>query len=232
MKLLAKGADERYQSAAGLERDLDAVWPTGASAPHRRFPTWPERHARPVADPRELYRESARGRDPARRISTHASFRATPQLMLVSGYSGIGRSAVVNELHKVLVPLHGLFASGKFDQVQARHSVFDLGAGVSRSCAASPCQERRRAGGFARRVSGCAGAECTAHDRTDPRTEAHRRRAAAGPGARAATGAEPVPAGIRTFYWRASPARNIRWRCSSTICNGSMRRRSICWRIC
>ncbi len=36
--------------------------------------------------------------------------------MLVSGYSGIGKSAVVNELHKVLVPRRGLFASGKFDQ--------------------------------------------------------------------------------------------------------------------
>ena len=36
--------------------------------------------------------------------------------MLVSGYSGIGKSAVVNELHKVLVPPRGLFAAGKFDQ--------------------------------------------------------------------------------------------------------------------
>ena len=36
--------------------------------------------------------------------------------MLVSGYSGIGKSSVVNELHKVLVPPRGLFASGKFDQ--------------------------------------------------------------------------------------------------------------------
>lgn len=36
--------------------------------------------------------------------------------MLVSGYSGIGKSAVVNELHKVLVLPRGLFASGKFDQ--------------------------------------------------------------------------------------------------------------------
>ena len=36
--------------------------------------------------------------------------------MLVSGYSGIGKSAVVNELHKALVPPRGLFASGKFDQ--------------------------------------------------------------------------------------------------------------------
>ena len=36
---------------------------------------------------------------------------------MVSGaYSGIGKSSVVNELHKVLVPPRGLFASGKFDQ--------------------------------------------------------------------------------------------------------------------
>ena len=35
---------------------------------------------------------------------------------MVSGYSGIGKSSVVNELHKALVPSRGLFASGKFDQ--------------------------------------------------------------------------------------------------------------------
>jgi len=39
-----------------------------------------------------------------------------PELVLVSGYSGIGKSAVVNELHKALVPPRGLFASGKFEQ--------------------------------------------------------------------------------------------------------------------
>ena len=39
-----------------------------------------------------------------------------PELVLVSGYSGIGKSAIVNELHKPLVPPRGLFASGKFDQ--------------------------------------------------------------------------------------------------------------------
>ena len=38
------------------------------------------------------------------------------ELVLVSGYSGIGKSSVVNELHKALVPPRGLFASGKFDQ--------------------------------------------------------------------------------------------------------------------
>ena len=34
----------------------------------------------------------------------------------MSGYTGIGKSSVVNELHKALVPPRGLFASGKFDQ--------------------------------------------------------------------------------------------------------------------
>jgi predicted ATPase/transcriptional regulator with GAF, ATPase, and Fis domain len=39
-----------------------------------------------------------------------------PELVLVSGYSGIGKSSIVNELQPVLVPPRGLFASGKFDQ--------------------------------------------------------------------------------------------------------------------
>ena len=42
--------------------------------------------------------------------------QGTTELVLVSGYSGIGKSSVVNELHKVQVPPRGLFASGKFDQ--------------------------------------------------------------------------------------------------------------------
>src|SRR6201999_3312803 len=38
------------------------------------------------------------------------------ELVLVSGHAGIGKSSLVNELHKALVPPRGLFASGKFDQ--------------------------------------------------------------------------------------------------------------------
>src|SRR5262249_13890808 len=41
-----------------------------------------------------------------------------PELMLVCGYSGIGKSSVVHELHKALVPSRGLFASGKVDPNQ------------------------------------------------------------------------------------------------------------------
>src|SRR6185436_6430524 len=40
------------------------------------------------------------------------------RLVLVSGYSGIGKSSAVNELHKALLPSRGLFASGKYDQYE------------------------------------------------------------------------------------------------------------------
>ena len=88
----------------------------GGAAPHRRLPARRARHARPAADPREAVRARARDRDPARRLRPRRRRAATPELVLVSGYSGIGKSSVVNELHKVLVPPRGLFASGKFDQ--------------------------------------------------------------------------------------------------------------------
>jgi PAS domain S-box-containing protein len=116
MKLLAKTAEERYQTAAGIAGDL------------RRCLTEWEAHSR--IDPfrlgahdlsdRLLIPERLYGRE--REIEALiASFdrvvsHGTPELVLVPGYSGIGKSSVVHELHKVLVPPRGLFASGKFDQ--------------------------------------------------------------------------------------------------------------------
>jgi predicted ATPase/signal transduction histidine kinase len=116
MKLLAKTAEERYQTAAGVESDLRrclAEWES-----HRRVDPFPL-GAHDASD-RLLIPERLYGRE--REIETLlASFdrvviHGTPELMLVSGYSGIGKSSVVNELHKALVSSHGLYASGKFDQ--------------------------------------------------------------------------------------------------------------------
>src|SRR5262245_46040208 len=116
MNLLAKTAEERYQTAAGVESDLRrclAEWEL-----HGRIDLFPLcEHDTPdrLLIPEKLY-----GR--AREVETLlASFdrivkSGRPELVLVSGYSGIGKSAVVNELHKPLVPPRGLFASGKFDQ--------------------------------------------------------------------------------------------------------------------
>ena len=115
-KLLAKTAEERYQTAAGVEADLRrclAEWES-----HGRIDPFPP-GAHDARD-RLMIPEHIYGRE--REIDALlASFdrvvaQDTPELVLVSGYSGIGKSSVVNELHKVLVRPHGLFASGKFDQ--------------------------------------------------------------------------------------------------------------------
>ena len=116
MKLLAKAAEERYQSAAGLERDLRrclADWER-----QRRiddFPLGLNDTPDRLLIPETLY---GRRREVAILLAGFERIvqGGAPELILVSGYSGIGKSAVVNELHKVLVPLRGLFASGKFDQ--------------------------------------------------------------------------------------------------------------------
>ena len=116
MKLLAKTAEERYQTAAGVESDLRRClveWETGCRV--GEFPLGEHDTPDRLLIPEKLY-----GR--ASEIDTLlASFSrvvasGTSELVLVSGYSGIGKSSVVNELHKVLVPPRGLFVSGKFDQ--------------------------------------------------------------------------------------------------------------------
>src|SRR5262249_49815874 len=116
MKLLAKTAEERYQTAAGVESDLRrclAGWEGQRLI--AEFPLGEHDTPDRLQIPEKLY-----GR--AREVETLiAAFdrivkSGAPELVLISGYSGIGKSSVVNELHKVLVPPHGLFVSGKFDQ--------------------------------------------------------------------------------------------------------------------
>jgi PAS domain S-box-containing protein len=115
-KLLAKTAEERYQTASGVERDLRrclAGWQA-----NRRIdsflPGESDTTDRLIIPERLLGRE----REIAELLSAYDRVLTSgvSELMLISGYSGTGKSSIVNELHKALVPSHGLFASGKFDQ--------------------------------------------------------------------------------------------------------------------
>src|SRR6516164_5298148 len=118
MKLLEKRAEDRYQTAAGLERDLRSCLIEWEAQGRIDAFTLGE-HDTPdrLVIPEKLY-----GRQ--REVETLlASFDRVvsggpPELVLVSGYSGVGKSSVVNELQPVLVPPRGLFASGKFDQLK------------------------------------------------------------------------------------------------------------------
>jgi PAS domain S-box-containing protein len=118
MKLLSKAAEERYQTAAGVESDL-----------RRCFSEW-KQLGRIDQFSLGAYDQSAKLLIPERLYgrsrevdSLLASFDRVvrdgqTEFVLVSGYSGIGKSSIVNELHRVLVPARALFASGKFDQYQ------------------------------------------------------------------------------------------------------------------
>ena len=115
-KLLAKLPDHRYQSALGLRHDLE-----------RCLRAWNERGAigafplgeRDVSEefriPQKLY-----GRDAESAVLREAFERAaesgTPELVLVSGYAGIGKSAVVRELLRPVVKRRGRLIAGKFEQ--------------------------------------------------------------------------------------------------------------------
>ena len=116
LKLLAKTAEERYQTAAGLERDLRrclAAWEARRTID--AFPLGRHDTSDQLLIPQKLYGRE-REIDALLAAFDRVVTSGRPELVLVSGYSGIGKSAVVNELHKALVPPRGLFASGKFDQ--------------------------------------------------------------------------------------------------------------------
>src|SRR5262249_22629679 len=118
MKLLAKNPEERYQTAAGVERDLRRCldeWETRGVVDE--FPLGESDYPDRLMMPERLYgRESQIG-------ILLAAFDdvvtgGNPRLVLGSGHPRIGKSSVVNELNNVLVPPRALFASGKFDQIK------------------------------------------------------------------------------------------------------------------
>jgi predicted ATPase/signal transduction histidine kinase len=117
MKLLAKAPQERYQSAQALQRDLlrcRSEWTRdGRVLP---FEIAQRDVPEQFAVPRRLY-----GRD-AERAQLDAAFERTCQgparLLLVAGYAGVGKTALIGELAEPAARAGGLFVSGKFDQLQ------------------------------------------------------------------------------------------------------------------
>ncbi|WOB42572.1 AAA family ATPase [Thermoleptolyngbya oregonensis NK1-22] len=114
-KLMAKNAEDRYQSAMGLKHDLEQCltqWNTnGAIAEF-------ELGQRDISD-RFLIPEKLYGREQEVQTLLQAFERVAnggSELMLVAGFSGIGKTAVVNEVHKPIVRQRGYFIKGKFDQ--------------------------------------------------------------------------------------------------------------------
>ncbi len=115
MRLMAKNAEDRYQSARGLRADLEecrsqlressviATFPLGRHDISDRFQI-----------PEKLY-----GRD--QQVATLLdAFKRVRQgfqeLLVVAGFSGIGKTSLVNEIYKPVTRERGSFITGKFDQ--------------------------------------------------------------------------------------------------------------------
>ncbi|XYI02375.1 AAA family ATPase [Sorangium sp. So ce1128] len=116
IKLLAKVPEERYQTARGLRYDLERCFePWSCRGSIEPFLLGEQDVSDRLQIPQKLY-----GRDEEiavlLRAFEHVVDTGTPQLVLISGYSGIGKSTLVYELHKPVVRERGFFASGKFDQ--------------------------------------------------------------------------------------------------------------------
>ena len=118
MKLMAKNAEDRYQSIWGLKFDLETCY--------QHLETTGSIESFPLADrdisdrfqiPQKLYgreTETAKLLTAFERVSEIGKV----ELMLVAGYSGIGKSALVQELYKPITARRGYFIAGKFDQFQ------------------------------------------------------------------------------------------------------------------
>ncbi|MBD2578628.1 AAA family ATPase [Oscillatoria sp. FACHB-1406] len=115
LKLMSKTAEERYSSALGLKADLEICWQqlqsTGQIA---EFPLGERDIPTRLQISQKLY---GREEEIAGLLSAFEQVvQGKTEMALLAGYSGVGKSAIVNELRKLILQQGGNFISGKFDQ--------------------------------------------------------------------------------------------------------------------
>ncbi|MEP6524582.1 AAA family ATPase [Microcoleus vaginatus DQ-U2] len=116
-KLMAKNAENRYQTAFGLKQELETcLFQLQATGNIEMFALG----TRDITD-RFLITEKLYGRE-TEVFNLLSAFervsRGSAEMMLVAGLSGIGKTAVVNEVHKPIARQRGYFIKGKYDQFQ------------------------------------------------------------------------------------------------------------------
>ena len=122
MKLLAKMSEERYRSALGVVADLEEC----SARLHQtdrilEFELASHDLTDRLKIPQKLYGRSAEIAILNAKFADVIKCDSPPKyvrMVLVSGYSGIGKSAIVRELYRPIIEQQGYFISGKFDQFQ------------------------------------------------------------------------------------------------------------------
>ena len=124
----------------------------------------------------------------------------SPELVLVSGYSGVGKSSVVNELHRALVPPRGLFASGKFDQYKTDIPYATIAQAVQRLVRPILAKNEGEVDRWRDAIREALGPNGQLMVDLVPELKAHHRRAATCSRASDAGCAEPLSTGIPSIH--------------------------------
>jgi predicted ATPase/signal transduction histidine kinase/tRNA A-37 threonylcarbamoyl transferase component Bud32 len=116
-KLMAKNAEDRYQNALGLKHDLEVcLTQLQQTGKIQSFTVGSRDLSDRLMIPERLYGREAEVSnllDAFERVTSGGA-----EMMLVTGYSGIGKTAIVQEVHKPIVRQQGYFVKGKFEQFQ------------------------------------------------------------------------------------------------------------------
>jgi predicted ATPase/signal transduction histidine kinase/tRNA A-37 threonylcarbamoyl transferase component Bud32 len=119
LKLMAKTAEDRYQNAFGLQTDLETCreqfLATGAITP---FTLGTQDLSGRFQIPQKLYGREGEITTLLAAFERVNQPHSNSELMLVAGYSGIGKSSLVAEVHKPITEKRGYFIAGKYDQFQ------------------------------------------------------------------------------------------------------------------
>lgn len=124
MKLMAKTAEDRYQSGRGLQGDLETCqnyWKTQRTIP--LFPLGTEDVVEHFQIPQKLYGREKEIKDLLNafaRITNSSSVTSYPkkEMLLITGYAGIGKTSIVQEIYQSVLEKKAYFTSGKFAQFQ------------------------------------------------------------------------------------------------------------------
>ncbi len=116
-KLLSKMAEDRYQSAYGIKLDLEVClsqWQKSGRI--KKFSLAQKDFAKKLHISQKLY---GREKEVIILLETFARVsQGETEIVLVSGFSGVGKTSLVNEIHKPIVDKRGYFVTGKFSQLK------------------------------------------------------------------------------------------------------------------